>query len=241
MAYKRLDDPQRQKALLAFLSAAANLDGHLVAVAVDKQKKWLSTVPGASDKLRKGFGLKARWKPRALESMMRKVQFPAILLSLWARPLGSITWITDEDEFVSNDSRHDDALLAAARMSSFYAHRPMGVFRMVTTAQDPESKDYEDLCAIPDLAAGMLSEVSTRLSKDADWKDEFRRVLDNRLLPKADIIADWFWDETTVLRKTFISIDLEGNSYRVRKIGMECNDELRSVTVVQDERTDGRH
>ena len=170
--------------------------------------------------------------------MMRKVQFPAILLSLWARPLGNITWITDEDEFVSNDSRHDDALLAAARMSSFYAHRPMGVFRMVTTAQDPEFKDYEDLCAIPDLTS-MLSEVSTRLLKDADWKDQFRRALDKPLLPKADIIADWFWDVTTVLRKTFISIDLEGNSYRVRKIWME-HDELRSRSVVQDERTDGR-
>jgi hypothetical protein len=226
MAYKRLDDPLRQKALLAFLSAAANLNGHLVAVAVDKQKKWLSTIPGASDDLQRGFGLKAQWKPRALESMMRKVQFPAILLSLWARPLGSVTWITDQDEFVSNDSRHDDALLAAARMSSFYAHHPMSVFRMVTTAQDPELKDYEDLCAIPDLAAGMLSEVSTRLSKGADWKDEFRRVLNKGLLQKADIIADWFFDETTILRKTFISIDLEGHSYRVRKIWMDYADEV---------------
>jgi hypothetical protein len=226
MAYKRLDDPQRQKALSLFLSAAANLDGHLVAVAVDKQKKWLSTIPGTSDDLQKGFGLKARWKPRALESMMRKVQFPAILLSLWARPLGSVTWITDEDEFVANDSRHDDALLAAARMSSFYAHRPMGVFRMVTTAQDPELKDYEDLCSIPDLAAGMLSEVSTRLSENADWNDEFRRVLGNGLQQKANVIADWFWDETTVLRKTFISIDLEGNGYRVRKIWMEYDNEV---------------
>lgn len=220
MAYKRLDDPHRQEALFAFLSPAANLDGHLVAVAVDKRQKWLSTMPGAADDIRRGFGLKANWNPRALESMMRKVHFPAILVSLWGTALGNITWITDQDEFVANDSRHDDALLAAARMASFYADRPMGIFRLNTTAQDPELKDYEDLCAIPDLAAGMLSEIATRLSKGAVWEHKFKRVLSAALPMKTDIIADWFWDQTTLLRKTLISVDLEGGRYGVRKIWM---------------------
>jgi hypothetical protein len=224
MAYKRLDDPQRQKALFEFLVAAANIDGHLVAVAVDKRKKWLSTVPGADEVLRRGWGLKASWKPAALESMIRKVHFPAILISLWASPMANVTWITDEDEFVSNDNRHDDALLAAARMSSIYATRPMGIFRLNTTAQDPEAKDYEDLCAIPDLAAGMLSEVATRLSNDAVWEDEFRRVLRAAMPQKAEIIANWFWDRTTILRKTLISIDVEGNRYGIRKVWMMSDD-----------------
>jgi hypothetical protein len=220
MAYKRLDDVQRQEALVAFLSAAANLDGHLVAVAVDKRKKWLSTMPDAADDVQKGFGLKTNWHPRALESMMRKVHFPAILLSLWGKTFGDVTWITDQDEFVANDKRHDDALLAAARMASFYDPRPKGIFRLNTTAQDPELKDYEDLCAIPDLAAGMLSEVATRLSKDAVWEDKFRRVLGGALPLKAAIIADWFWDSATMLRKTLITIDLEGDRYGVRKVWM---------------------
>ena len=224
MAYKRLDDPRRQKALFAFLSAAANLDGHLVAVAVDKRKKWLSTVPGAAEHFQRSLGLKSRWKPLALESMIRKIHFPAILVSLWARPLGNVTWITDQDEFVSNDSRHDDALLAAARMTSFYANRPMGTFRLNTTAQDPEHKDYEDLCAIPDLAAGMLSEVASRLSRETVWEDKLRRVLGTALPQKTDIIADWFWDQTTILRKTLISIDLERDRYGVRKVWMLGDD-----------------
>ncbi len=163
----------------------------------------------------------ANWQPRALESMIRKVHFPAILLSLWSARFGSVTWITDQDEFVANDKRHDDALMAAARMAAFYACRPMGVYRLNTTAQDPEFKDFEDLCAIPDLAAGMLSEVATRLCTEAIWEDKFRRVLPNALPPKADIIADWFWDHTTTLRKTLISIDIEGTQYGVRKIWMQ--------------------
>jgi len=165
MAYKRLDDPARQTALVPFLAAAANLDGHLVAIAVDKKKKWLSTIPKAADDLRLHYGLKATWNPRALEGMLRKVQFAAILTSLWSRPYGNVTWITDQDEFVANDVRHDDALQAVARVTSFYLPHPMGMLRLNTTGQDPDSLDYEDLCAIPDLAAGMLSEVSTRLAK----------------------------------------------------------------------------
>lgn len=220
MAYKRLDDPHRQKALFAFLSAAASLDGHLLAVAVDKRKKWLSTIPGAADEIQRGFGLKANWSPRALESMIRKVHFPAILLSLWGTSRGTVTWITDQDEFVANNIRHDDALLAAARMASFYSHRPMGTFRLNTTGQDAELKDFEDLCAIPDLAAGMLSDVATRLSREAVWEGKFRRILSRAMPMKTDVIADWFWDHTTLLRKTLVSIDLEGERYGVRKIWM---------------------
>ena len=220
MSYKRLDDPQRQEALVPFLRAAADLDGHLVAIAVDKRKKWLSTMPGSSDDLRKSFGLMSSWNPRSLEAMLRKVQITAILLSIWAEPYTDVTWITDQDEFVANDKRHDDALLAAARMTSFYISHSMGVFRLNTTGQDPDLTDYEDLCSIPDLAAGMLSEVSTRLSREAVWEEKLRRVLTAPMPLKTDIIADWFWDEQMTLRKTLITVDVEGTQYGVRKVWM---------------------
>lgn len=220
MSYKRLDDPQRQEALVPFLAAAADVDGHLVAIAVDKRKKWLSTVPGFADDLRQTLGLKASWNPRSLEAMMRKVHFTALLLSIWSRPYTNVTWITDEDEFVANDERHDDALQAAARMSSFYFSHPMGVFQLNTTSQDAETKDYEDFCAIPDLAAGMLSEISTRLAKEGAWEDRLRCVLDRSLPPKTDLIAKWFWDEDMRLRKTLVTIDVEGTRFGVRKVWM---------------------
>jgi hypothetical protein len=219
MSYKRLDDRLRQEALVPFLSAAANLDAHLVAIAVDKKKKWLSTIPGTADDLRRAFGLKATWNPRAFEAMMRKVQFVAILLSIWSRSYGNVTWITDQDEFVANDTRHDDALQAVARFSSFYLSHPMGTFRLNTTGQDPDVHDYEDLCAIPDLAAGMLSEVSTRLAKEGNWEKRIRQ-LRSTLPLKADVIADWFWDEQMLLRKTLITIDVVGTQYRVEKVSM---------------------
>jgi hypothetical protein len=219
MSYKRLDDRARQNALIPFLSAAANLDAHLVAIAVDKKKKWLSTVPGAANDLRRTFCFKTTWNPRALEAMMRKVQFVAILLSIWSRPYSNVTWITDQDEFVANDKRHDDALQAVARFSSLYLSYPMGTFRFNTTEQDPDLHAYEDLCAIPDLAAGMLSEISTKLAKEGNWENRMRQLHSNLPL-KADVIADWFWDDQMPLRKTLITIDVEGEQYGVRKVWM---------------------
>jgi len=218
MAYKRLDDPLRQNALMPFLAAAAGLDGHLIAIAIDKRKKWLSTAPGASDQLLREVNLKAKWNARALESMLRKVHITAILLSLWSRPYSNVTWITDQDEFVANDLRHDDALLAAARYSSFYIDHPMGVFRLNTTGQDVDARDFEDICAIPDLAAGMLSDVSTRL-RNRRWEDRLWK-LSSDLPLKAEVIADWFWDDAMALRKTLISIDVHGAKFGVREVSM---------------------
>lgn len=217
MAYKRLDDVERQKALVPFLAAAADLDAHLVAIAVDKRKKWLSIIPQAADQLRASFGLEAAWKPQALEAMLRKVHFIAILLSIWSRDRTHVTWITDQDEFVGNSIRHDDALRVVDRMGAFYLSHRMGEFRLNTTEQDGGASDFEDICAIPDLAAGMLAEVSTRLSKTGSWTLPMRKLVGGHPT-KADVISDWFWDSDMSLRKSFISIDVEGARYGVRRV-----------------------
>lgn len=79
---------------------------------------------------------------------------------------------------------------------------------------------YEDLCAIPDLAAGMLSSISTCLVKGSIQLDRLKRVVESELQPKVEVIADWFWDTETLLRKTFISIDTDGPQFGVTKISM---------------------
>jgi hypothetical protein len=219
MSYKRLSDVARQKALIPFLSAAAHLDGHLVGIAVDKRKRWLSTARDSDQVIRESFRLKSSWNARALEGMMRKAHFASILISLFSRPYTNVTWITDADEFVANDARHDDALLVAARLSSLYVPHPMGVFRLNTTGQDPALVDHEDLCAIPDLAAGMLSDTMSGLSRDG-WGEGARKVLDRELSHKADVILEWFFDSTMRLRKTLIAINVEGSRYSVRKVNL---------------------
>lgn len=67
-----------------------------------------------------------------------------------------LEWITDQDQSVANELRLDDF----QRMISIYLKFPMGVFAMNTTAIDGPERLYEDLCAVPDLAAGTASDVS---------------------------------------------------------------------------------
>jgi hypothetical protein len=225
LSYKRLGDPARQRALIPFLEAAANIDGHLIAIAVDKRKKWLCAGPGDPDPLPQAMGLKSRWNGPAFEALLRKVHFASALFSIWAQPYASLSWITDEDRFVANDVRHDDALRAAAIVSGFYCNFPLETLSLVTTGQDPERTEFEDLCAIPDLAAGMLSEVAAGLRHAKSWEDGMRKVVESEFTPKGDLVANWFWDEDMYLRKTLITIDVEDAHFRVRKVWMQARED----------------
>jgi hypothetical protein len=223
MSYKGLNDRQRRDALNPYLRAAAELDGHLVAIAVDKRKRWLSIPAGKHEDLRAALDIpfRSRWNARALEAMLRKVHCIAALLPLWTVPYGNVSWITDHDAFLANDARHDDALAAFGRMCSFYLTYPMGVVRLNSTQQDPEACEFEEFCAIPDLAAGMLSDIVTGLGSERPWEERFNLTLRRPIAPKTELIADWFWDEATPLRKTLVCVDLapEGR-YGVRKFWM---------------------
>lgn len=225
MAYKSLGDGIRQAALIDFLTAASDLDGHLVVIAVDKRKQWLSTQPGAAGEFCQAMGLKCLWKPRALEGLMRKAHFLALLLSLWAKIGADVTWLTDQDEFVANDKRHDDALLAAGRLASMYLGQPMGVFALNTTAQDSTRREFEDLCSIADLAAGALSDARTGLGLDANWTLDDLTLSTANLSPKARCLLEWLADGEMRLRKTLVSIDLRGEQFTVREIWTKLLDD----------------
>lgn len=226
MSYKRLDDRQRQAALIPFLEAAADLDGHLVAIAVDKRQKALSTDLGDLDEIHAMLGLTARWRTHALEVMLRKVLFPALLLPLWSVERTNVTWITDRDEFVQNDGRHDDALATFARMMGYFLRYPMGDIRLHTTGQDSGRYRFEDLCSIPDLAAGMLSDVLAAMSRDGRSDDNHNRLVNTHLQVKAEVLAEWFWDQSTRLRKTAIVIDVvDAERSIVRLLSMKTVDD----------------
>ena len=221
MAYKALGDRKRQEAIVNFLEIASDLDGHLVAVAIDKRKKWLSTGPNSHTVIRDYWQLQSSWNARSLEAMMRKIHMVVALLPLWSEPFGNVTWITDQDEFVGNDRRHDDALAVVSKFSKLYLQHSMGKFALHTTSQDKDGKDFEDLCSVPDLAAGMISEVAAQLTADGTWEDRIRRVVQTDLPTKAQLLADWFWDGGMRLRKTMISLDVVGDQYGLRKVWME--------------------
>ena len=220
VSFKRLDDPQRQRALIPLLDAANSITGHVVAVLIDKRMKRLCAPNGSSKGWAKTIKMQARWNDPAFEAMARKAHFFSLCVAQWSKPRANVTWITDEDEFVANEARLDDAQNYAARISSLYSPHPLGVFAMNTTAIDDEKRSFEDFVAIPDLVAGMLTEVYTKLSAHEHWKGgEECAIEDVHLSIKSQLLSDWFWNESFSLRRTTIVIEkYDANRYGVREL-----------------------
>jgi len=86
-------------------------------------------------------------------------------------------------------------------------HR-LGQFAFNTTLIDDATRGFEDFVAIPDLVAGMLSEVCSTLSGRDGWHDGAQLELANgQISRKSDLIANWFWYAAPTLRRSCILID----------------------------------
>ena len=220
MSFKQLNDPQRQRALVPFLQAADDLNGHLVAVLVDKKMANLTTGKTTLTQWAASLKLSGKWNAGAFESMARKAHFFALCASQWSPPGANISWITDQDEFVANESRLDDAQRFAARLLTLYTEdRVPIIIAMNSTAVDEDDLEFEDFVAIPDLAAGMLAEICSRLSSSKDWsKLDKPYVLEDVISDKSELLSDWFWFPHSRLRRTCIVIDKIGSGGRVMKL-----------------------
>lgn len=220
MSFKRLGDPRRQEAIVPFLQAADELNGHLVVFAVHKTLRLIPCKKKDVDKGRQAFGLNAKWNPRAFEDAFFKTHLFSLLVSQWSKQHTDVTWISDQDEFVANEQRLDDAQIMAAKISSLYSPHPLGILAMNTTSVDGVGREFEDFVAIPDLAAGMVSNLSTRLAKTETWSS----ISANKFLPgdalkaKSNLLLDWFWFDSAELRRTCIVIDKCGGQPRVFKL-----------------------
>jgi len=221
MSFKRVVDETRMNALVAFLEAADTLTGHLVVVAVDKRIKHLVCHPDEFERFRAAFDLKAKWNRQGFEDMARKAYFLTICLSIWAVPDMDLEWITDQDQSVANELRLDDFQRTAAHLISLYLQFPMGVFAMNSTVIDGPDRLYEDLCAIPDLAAGMVSDVSAAISGSGGLPlTGVSRVAS--FSEKTETIASWFWWPFPGVKRTMLSFEHGGGGpHSIRTINMK--------------------
>jgi hypothetical protein len=206
MAFKSLNDRQRRRALIPFLEASESLDGHVVVVAINKKITHISTHQSSVGVWEALYGFQARWDPRAFEEMVRVSHFFSLFLAAWSSPNMNISWMTDEDDIVANAGRLDDAHQFAARLCTLHVPHRLGEFMMNTPAVMPDELMFEDFLAIPDLAAGMISEILKTKAAN-QFKSSLSVYNDQPLTEKSDIIADWFWHNSGTLKKTCILID----------------------------------
>ena len=220
MSFKRLSDPIRQRALVPFLQAADTLNGHLVVFAVHKSVRLHPHRRKDVNAWRDLFKFSGKWNHRSLEDAMRKAHLFSLIVSQWSKPFMDVTWITDQDEFVANDARLDDVQKIAARFSSLYLPHTLREFAMNTAIVDDSRRYYEDLLSIPDLAAGLWSELLNHISKVPTWSDvnSNTELEDDLLQSKTDLLLDWYSFEKADLQRTCIIIDNINGKGRVFKL-----------------------
>lgn len=232
MSYKALNDAKRSRALTPFLSAAECIYGLCLVIIINKSIRHLC-LNDASDykKIRELAQLKARWKDRELESVLRLTHFVSWLMGSMSQQGQNVYWISDEDSSFANLVRHADVATLLSKYSSHYVKHELGESGVGTTSMDEGDRLEEDLTAVADLAAGGLSEVLNRLAESCDGRIPTNLALERnqRFLAKADLISRWFWLGRSNLRRVAILFEKHPNGFSCSRFQMAQGSDLASA------------
>lgn len=199
MAYSKLGDRRRARALPAFLDAANYIPGLLVCVLKSKKLPPLCAVDAARY---------PGWHPGELERAHLIAHLIGFFLGGLSAPLQNVSWVTDDDSMAANAERQKQLLNLFARTSSRYLASGLGHLKVGTTGMvDDTSRVFEDFVAVPDLAAGAVAECYTHLGGTAAMPRDVIVPPPSTLVPKARCILDWFSDATQPLRRLVYALD----------------------------------
>ncbi len=206
MAYKSLNDEVRLRSLPAFLEAADQLAGLLISFAVEKAAAHRL---GEAHRPETAFGDLGPWASRSFRKLTTIGHLAGIVVQGLRNDGQSLLWITDEDEIAPNPVKHAEATRILGHLLNCYCTGPMGHFRFGTTAADPGDLHIEDLAAVPDLAAGCLSDVLSFLSPHPKSHTVQRLYVptDGGVAAKARRVAEWLAESASPLDKVNIVVD----------------------------------
>jgi hypothetical protein len=192
MSYKNLNDAQRRKALVPFLEAADQINGICLLMAFDKRLGRLCTWEGLYEKAKLEGIIKGKWNQSNLEQMMRTVQLVSTLLAAVAVRGQNIYWISDLDECFATEERKMDTARMMSSFTSEYIKHDLGELGIGTTEIDEGDRLEEDLTAIPDLAAGAVSDLLNQMHHHLGTIPLVPTFVPT-LSGKTDLIASWFF------------------------------------------------
>ncbi len=224
LSFKALNDRQRQKALIPFLKSTELIHGLSVTLVINKSIRKLYVSKADIVSACQSFGLQCNWKPQALENAMQVAHLMSILIAGLSHPKQNIYWISDEDELFANLQRIQDLQRIIGKYSGHYVKHELGELGMGTTSLDEGDRFEEDLNAIPDLIAGTVAEVSTRLSKSIGGRIPTSIAVPyyGDLSTKSDILSSWIWDKSSRLKKIVIIFEDHGQGrFSVANLSMD--------------------
>jgi hypothetical protein len=223
MSYKALNDQNRAKALIPFLSAAEYLHGLCLVIVINKSIRHLCINNAANyQKMRDVAKLRARWKDRELETMLRLTHFVAVIQAGLSQPGQNIYWISDEDSVFANMDRSSDVAGMLSSYTSHYIKHSLGELGVGTTSLDEGDRVEEDLSAVADLVAGAIAEVMTRMAEQCGGRIPRDLAVErhNSFLPKADLIARWLWLGRSDLRRVTVLFEKHPDGFTCSRYQM---------------------
>lgn len=217
LSFKNLTEKRRSRMLVPFLRLCNTIPGQLVTFLVEKRIKSLFFNSKSHPRLSGEILDRSKWTQRSLEKLFRVAHFGSLLVAGLSEPNQNVLWITDEDEIVANLTKHREATNVLADCMSDYLHHEMGHFRLATTKSDDDSRILEDYVAIPDLAAGSLSEVVTYLAAEGGLSQVgLLKPLGNHVSSKAHAVLAWLAETQHPLKKlTFIVEHVPLDNFKV--------------------------
>ena len=216
MSFKNLKDRQRDKALHPFLNAANIIPGLVITFLVDKR---ISTLVGDNqvdldNNLVQVFGV---WKKAVLETLLKIMHFNCLMISGLSRENQDIYWVTDNDDFTSNDVLLNFSTNIFAHFINHYLSHNLRHIRFGPLKYtDDGSRKLEDFCAIPDLVSGTLSEICTGYNK-LGVKFHERLIIPRleSISTKSKRIMNWLSDDKQNLKRLTCMISSIENSNRL--------------------------
>lgn len=229
LAYKQLGDRNRAKAAVPFLRASNTIPGLLIVFAIDKQCLRLLSEPlPTADQSRIQLGA---WKAIPFERLTRVGLLGAMLVAAMSAPHQNVLWFTDQDAIAPNVARLREATAVTAHYIAHLCGHTLGHVRFGTTECDDGTLQLEDLAALPDMAAGAVSELLSQVHGATGIAASSVMLPAPRTLSKKSrMLTGWLADRPHPphpLRKMLLVVEDQGNaSHRTSIVRLETDKPL---------------
>ena len=219
MSFKGLNDRNKRRSLLPFLSAADSLNGVLLTFAIHSS---VGEYAVSSDKYRElvtGKRLR-RWPRRVFAEAIRATSLFCFCASGLLKPHQRLNWLTDHESFAdSQDKRKDLRILIRAGFDMLGGPQPESLLVQTPLSTSLDKTMAEDLLAVPDLVAGSMCSTLTQKYRE----DGIPRIGGPVEMPadrdKVRDVLGWYMLPSQTLGKILVTLfppEFDGDNFAIR-------------------------
>ncbi len=213
MSFKNLNDKYRLRALVPFLQSSNVINGLCLNIAVRKNKSVRYIDKRRLLLLKEKSPFTSNWPYKELDKLFKIAHVVSILIAGFSKPKQNIYWISDQDSLFANPGRAQDVSKLLSALTDIYVKHDLGQLGIGTTSVDEGDRLEEDFAAIPDLAAGGLSECLNALCQMCGGKiaGGLAYPIPQNITQKTALLISWIMDNTHQLKKVVLLFESGGD------------------------------